>query len=152
MIEEILPWQALPEIYSAQAITGVLFAAPFIVFATIPAIILFKQFFRKNQSQLSSNHSKADSFNWISASLLGSFLLAMICLSMFFWSAMRYAEDFMPALTLLGIIGFWHGYRSLFEDPKKSKTFIIFGITLASISIIVGTLLALSNYITSGLL
>jgi translation initiation factor IF-1 len=32
VVEEIFPWQDLPEFYAAQAITGVLYAAPFTVF------------------------------------------------------------------------------------------------------------------------
>ena len=50
-IEEILPWQVLPQLYTAQATTGFLCAAPFLVFAIIPAAILVRQFFRKNQAQ-----------------------------------------------------------------------------------------------------
>jgi hypothetical protein len=148
MVEEMLSWQTLPEIYSAQATTGILYAAPFIFFAAISAVMLF----RKKQASDSSKESKPPFFNWIIVSLIGSLLLSLISLLAFFWAAMRYTEDFMPTLTLLSIIGFWQGYRSLSQDPKKGEMFAIFGITLASISIIIGILLALSNYTTSGLL
>jgi hypothetical protein len=148
LVEEILSWQTLPEIYSAQAVTGLLYAAPFTLFAAIPAAKLFK----KNLANRSGEESRATFFNWIIVSLIGSFLLSFISLLAFFWAAMRYAEDFMPTLTLLSIIGFWQGYLRLSQDPKKGKIFAIFGITLASISIIIGILLALSNYTTNGLL
>jgi hypothetical protein len=64
---------------------------------------------------------------------------------------MRYAEDFMPALTLLSLIGFWHGYASL-QNSKRGKVFASLGIILAGISIIIGILLALSYFFTNNLL
>ncbi|HSK88523.1 MAG TPA: hypothetical protein VK880_09215, partial [Anaerolineales bacterium] len=150
--EEILPWQTLPEIYSAQAITGILWSAPFSMFAVVPVFMALKQLFRRDQTNHSNEHTRAAAFHWIRTSLIGSCLLAFGCLMAFFWTAMRYAEDFMPALTLLGIIGFWHGYRSLAQDSKKGKMFTICGTTLAGISVVIGILLALSTYFTNGLL
>jgi hypothetical protein len=57
---------------------------------------------------------------------------------------MRYAEDFMPALTLLGIVGFWQGYQVLSRSSNKGKMYIVLGLILAGLSILTGTLLALS--------
>jgi hypothetical protein len=71
---------------------------------------------------------------------------------MFFWAAMRYAEDFMPTLTLLSIVGFWQGYQATPESSNKGKMYTTVGLILAGLSIITGTLLALSIYSTSGLL
>lgn len=151
-LAEILAWPALPKIYSAQALSGLLWAAPFTVFAAVPASILLKQLFRKRQANRSNEQPEAVSLGWVMTSLIGSASLAFICLLAFFWAAMRYAEDFMPALTLLSIIGFWQGYRSLARDPKKGRMFAMFGTVLAGISAIVGILLALSNFFTNGLL
>jgi len=58
----------------------------------------------------------------------------------------------MTTLTLLSIIGLWHGYRSLSQNPKKSRIFAVLAITLAGTSIIISIFLALSIYTTSGLL
>jgi len=151
-LKEILPWQVLPEIYSAQALSGLLWAAPFTVFAIIPAIVVAKRLFRKRQADQSNEDPEAVSLGWIMTGLLGSSSLAFTCLLAFFWAAMRYAEDFMPVLTLLSILGFWQGYRSLVRDPKKGKMFAILGVSLAGISVIAGVLLALSNLFTNGLL
>jgi uncharacterized BrkB/YihY/UPF0761 family membrane protein len=71
---------------------------------------------------------------------------------MFFWAAMRYAEDFMPALMLLSIVGFWQSYRSLSGDRAERKWIAVLGAVLAGISIVIGAALGLSNYVTSGLL
>ena len=152
MIEGIFPWQVLPEIYSAQALTGFLCAVPFTLFAILPIAGLRKYFFQKNDTKYLSEEPQTTFLNWITTSLIGSFLVAFTCLLTFFWAAMRYAEDFMPALLLLSIIGFWRGYLSLTQDPKKGKMTAIFGTALAGISVIIGTLLALSNIITGSLL
>lgn len=148
--ESVLPGQTLPELYSAQAITGFLWAAPFTVFAVLPAIGLLKQVFRKNQENLSSQDPRIASFNWITSSLIGAFLFSFVCLLMFFWVAMRYAEDFIPSLTLLSILGFWQGYQSAYQKPNKGKMYTTVGLILAGLSMVIGTLLALSIYPTSG--
>ncbi|HLO15930.1 MAG TPA: hypothetical protein VK206_13940 [Anaerolineales bacterium] len=149
MIQAVLPWQVLPEIYSAQAITGILCAAPFTVFAIIAIAVLLKQLFRKNQVDLFSESLKISPLRWITTSLIGSFVFSFLCLLMFFWAAMRYAEDFVPTLTLLSIIGFWQGHRSFSQKVKKGKMYALLGIVLASISIIISIFLALSVYIGS---
>lgn len=148
----VLPGLALPEIYSAQAITGFVWAAPFTVFAVLPVTKLLKQFFKKNPGRRSTEDPGTTSFNWITGSLIGAFLFSFLCLLMFFWAAMRYAEDFMPSLTLLSILGFWQGYQSASQHPNKGKMYIAVGLILAGLSIIIGTFLALSIYSTSGLL
>jgi hypothetical protein len=91
------------------------------------------------------------SLSWITISLLGSFALPFISLLAFFWAAMRYAEDFMPALILLSILGFWQGYQSL-ERRDDGKMYAAVGVILAGISIVSAVLLALSIYYSSGLL
>jgi hypothetical protein len=151
VVEEIFPWQDLPAFYAAQSITGVLYAAPFTVFAVIPIIKLLKRLFNKNQERLLNADPNMAVFNWITTSLIGSFLFPFICLLMFFWAAMRYAEDFMPTLTLLSIVGFWQGYQATPESSNKGKMYTTVGLILAGLSIITGTLLALSIYSTSGL-
>jgi hypothetical protein len=152
IIQEILPWQSLPEIYAAQAITGFLCAAPFTGFAIIIAATSLKRLFKRNPENFSAENLKMFFFHWITTSLTGSFLLSLICLLTFFWIAMRYAEDFMPTLTLLSMIGFWQGYRDISQVSNKGKMYLILGMILAGLSIIIGIFLALSIYSTSGLL
>jgi len=152
VIEAILPWQVLPKIYSAQALTGLLYAVPFTLFAIQPIATLWKHFFKKRAVADLVPEPEMVFPTWMMTSLTGSFLLAFTCLLAFFWAAMRYTEDFMPALILLSILGFWHRYLSLARDPQKGKMLVIFGAALAGVSVIIGTLLALSNAIASSLL
>ena len=151
IIREILPWQTLPPLYVAQAITGFLCAVPFTVFASVPVVRSVKQFFRKNQAKDSSEESGVISLPWITTSLIGSFAFPFISLLAFFWAAMRYAEDFMPALLLLSIIGFWQGYQILGTTSGKGKMYVTLGVLLAALSVSIAIFLALSNYYTNGL-
>jgi hypothetical protein len=144
VVEEILPWPAFPEFYTAQAITGVFVAAPFTVFAVMAAIRLLKRLFNKNQESLLNKDPDMAIFNWVTTGLIGSFIFSFLCLLMFFWAAMRYAEDFMPTLTLLSIIGLWQGYQASSQNPNKGKMYTALGLILAGFSIVTGTLLALS--------
>lgn len=150
--KEILPWHVLPGMYTAQAITGILPAAPFTAFAMVPIIALLKQLRRKGQARDPNRWDNPVSLNWIITGLLGSFALPFLSLLAFFWAAMRYAEDFMPALILLSIIGFWQGYQWLPRPSRQGKIYASLGSLLAGLSILTAILLALSIYYTSGLL
>lgn len=151
-LEELFVGQALPQFYTAQAITGFLYAVPFVVFAIIPIALLMKQFFRRDRVKEPAQNSNMLPLNWIITSLVGSFALPFTSLLAFFWAAMRYAEDFMPALILLSIIGFWQGYQFLFQSPRKGTIYTSLGVTLAGLSIVSAILLALSIFFSSGLL
>ena len=151
-LKEVIPWQRLPQFYTAQAITGLLCAVPFTVFASVPVTLSVKQLFRKNQAKDSSKDAAAISLPWITTSLIGSFAFPFISLLAFFWAAMRYAEDFMPALLLLSIVGFWQGYQMLSPNSKRGKIYVSLGALLAVLSISIAIFLALSIYYSNGLL
>ena len=150
LIRSVLPLP-LPPFYVSQAITGILCAVPFTLFAAIPMAGTVKQLFRRNPSREANEEPAALSLSWITASLLGSFIFPFRSLLAFFWAAMRYAEDFMPALLLLGILGFWQGYQVQPSGSGRSKIYAALGVTLACLSGIVAILLALSQYYTNGL-
>jgi hypothetical protein len=151
-LEELFIGQSLPEFYTAQAVTGFLYAVPFVVFAVIPIVCLVRRLLRGERGREPIQDTNTLSLGWITASLAGSFALPFLSLLAFFWAAMRYAEDFMPALIVLSIIGFWQGYEFLSEGSGKGKIYASLGVTLAALSILNGILLALSIYYSSGLL
>jgi hypothetical protein len=146
--EAVLPWPRLPDFYTAQAITGFLVAVPFLLFALLPVTVFARQLRGSN----STGNGVAPSFAWIIASLVGSFLLPFVSLLAFFWAAMRYAEDFMPALMLLSIVGFWQGYSYFSRSPGRGKIYAVLGAVLAIVSIVMAVLLALSIFYANGLL
>ncbi|HSL28718.1 MAG TPA: hypothetical protein VK900_05910 [Anaerolineales bacterium] len=147
-LEAVSPWPALPDFYTAQAITGFLIAVPFLIFALLPVTLFAKQL----RGSTPTERGTALSFGWIMTSLLGSFLLPFLSLLAFFWAAMRYAEDFMPALLLLSIVGFWQGYEYLSRVPGRGKIYATLGVTLAIVSVLSAVLLALSILYANGLL
>ncbi len=152
VVSQIFPWPALPQFYTAQAITGFLCAVPFTVFSAIPMISSVKQLVKKNQTMGGNETSGAIPLAGITIGLLGSFLLPFVSLLAFFWAAMRYAEDFMPALILLSIVGFWQGYQICNPNSRKGKMYTTLGAILASLSILIAICLALSIYYANNLL
>lgn len=147
-LEAVSPWPALPDFYTAQAVTGFLVAVPFLIFAALPVTLFAKQ----RRASTPSESGTALSLDWIIISLVGSFLLPFLSLLAFFWAAMRYAEDFMPPLTVLSIIGFWQGYHHLSPVSGRGKIYVTLGVILSLISIGSAILLALSIFYANGLL
>jgi len=133
----------LPDFYSGQWLTGILWTVPFIVFAFIPLTNLLLSIFRK-QSAVDSDNGQKNMLNWTVIVLAGVPLLGFVFLLSFFWSAMRYLDDFVPALILLSAIGFWQGYQLLLRKEKNIKLYAAVGIVFAIFSIVNSTLLAIS--------
>ncbi len=128
----------LPNIYQSQKIVGLLYNAPFIIFAIIPVSRIFP-----GRADKTRNEEDQRSFNWLVIALLGSFLSTTAFLLLFFFSAGRYLGDFLPSLLLLSVIGFWQLGRSVATRPVFRVLYIFIAITLILISIIVSNLLAL---------
>jgi hypothetical protein len=82
--------------------------------------------------------------NWMIASLLGTLLSSFGLLMIFFWAAMRYLGDFIPALTILSILGFWHGYQLLAKQPRLQRFYLILGVILAILSISMNLFLSIA--------
>jgi hypothetical protein len=132
----------LPKIYNSEKITGLLYSVPFALYALKPLIGLF---YRPNQQlKKTASHNDQQLLDWLIVSLLGCFLFGFASFLVFFWAAIRYFEDFLPALLLLSIIGFWQGYRYCFTHPGSRVLYLVIGICLIAISIIASTLLGLS--------
>lgn len=129
---------SLPEAYSANTITGLLYLAPFSSFAIIS---LFNSKIRQS-SKINDNLLPSQSL--INRLLFGTFAVAFCSLLFYFWSAVRYLGDFMPELMLLNIFAFWRGHELLLDNPGKQKAHSILGIALAITGIVVSILISLS--------
>jgi hypothetical protein len=139
--ENIVPLLfSLPEVYQAQPITGLLFIAPFTIFAIIPVL----QFFNKSWQRSAGEGSVLQPFNFVHAALFGSFFSAIGFLLVFFWAALRYMGDFMPEHILLSSIGFWSGHQLLDTKPARQKLYSALGIVFAVIGITISILISLS--------
>lgn len=131
--------------YYAEPMTGLLYTFPFGVFAVIPLVVFMMNRFHMNQSEHAIHNDERASLYWLTWNLGDSFLISLFLLLIFFWSGMRYAADFLPALTALSTIGFWSGYKAVKQKPNARDYFGILGGLLCTVSIVVSTLLALST-------
>lgn len=106
-----------------ENITGLFISSPF-------ALLALLAFIRPRRN-----------LKWIIASVSLAFLAIFITLQAFFFVAMRYMLDAIPSLTLLTIIGFWHG----FEIFKNNKIFIAIAIILLGYTLAISLLISFSG-------
>ncbi len=137
-------WQ-FPFLYPKEVspVIGLLFIAPFTLFALLPVITLL----RKVARNIFSKQKVKDSYSfldWITTNLFFTFLLAFCMILIYFWSAMRFLGDFMPALTTLSMLGFWQGYQLLAQRSVYQKVYSIFGAMFASAGAIVNILISIA--------
>ncbi len=128
---------SLPRMYSAQPITGLLYSAPFILFAIVPAVSIFRR--RRGPG----NEFDQWLLMWLIVALLGSFLSAVAFLGFFFWTAERYLGDFMPALLLLGVIGFWQLILASTGRRLVRAIYVFLAVALITTSLAVSNVLAI---------
>jgi hypothetical protein len=132
----------LPPIYSSGELTGLLFSAPFVLFAGIPLVSLLSR--KRDLNDQVDQENDTFFFKWLLISLLGAFLFGFAPVITFFFVETRYIADFMPSLVLLSIIGFWQGCSFLSHKPVLHKLYVAVGMILMATSIVVSVLLALS--------
>jgi hypothetical protein len=133
-----------PKIYTSQFVTGLLYTAPFVIFALVPLVIFLFSYFKKQPLQTLADGNAASTLYWLVMTLGGAFFMSFGVLMMYFWVGIRFFEDFMPSLTLLSVIGFWQGYSLALGKSYNHKMYAGLGIVLAVISITISTLLAIS--------
>jgi hypothetical protein len=135
--------QQFPFLYPKEIpIIGLLFIAPFTMFAILSTITLFMK--RMPIESYSDKANEIDFLKWIITSLTAAFLSAFGFLLISSWTMIRYLADFMPALTMLSILGFWHGYQLLVEQSRNQRFYLILGIFLAIVSISMNLLLSIA--------
>ncbi|KAA0272683.1 MAG: hypothetical protein EDM79_11285, partial [Chloroflexi bacterium] len=97
-----------------ENITGILIGSPF----ALLALLAFTQ--------------PRKDLRWMLAAISSTFLGVFFTLQAFFFVAMRYMLDAVPTLTLLAVIGFWHGF-DVFKSRKTyaTLTFLLLVYTIA---------------------
>jgi len=121
----------LPKIYNhseAENITGILVSSPFLIFAFLVGA------------------DARQKLRWILRALIGSTLLIFFTLQIFFYVAMRYLLDVVPALSLLALIGFWQGLRLLQSRRIARRLFAILGMGLGAYTIAVSFIISVSSH------
>ena len=89
--------------------------------------------------------NKNKNLQWTILSIAGASFLAFITLQMFFFLAMRYLLDLIPALSLLAVVGFWQGLASFKHHIVARYSLSALGIILSAYSIAMSLLLSLSG-------
>ncbi len=135
----VVEWIRLPKIYWSQDVSGLIYTAPFIVFAILPAIEVLRSWLHRTRSE-----DGRGSLRWLTVSLSGSFLASIAFFLAFFWVAERYLGDFLPALLLLSVIGFWQAIGFLKGRSWGRVLSAAFAVGLIGVSVIVSNLLALA--------
>ncbi len=134
----------LPQIYHEGGMTGILFSAPFVLFAGIPVLSLLSR--KKDTNGQGDQEHDTFLFKWLIISLLGAFLFGFAPIVMYFFVETRFLIDFMSSLVLLSIIGFWQGYNFLSHKSALYKLYVAVGMILIITSIVVSVLLAFSAH------
>jgi hypothetical protein len=135
-----------PFLYPKESspVIGLMFIAPFTVFAILSTVNLLMNATRNASSKSLEKDNSNGLLNWIIANLLGTFSSAFFVILTFFWIATRYVADFMPALAILSMVGFWQGYRLLRQRPLMQRMYSMLGIVLITASITINILLSIS--------
>ncbi len=118
--------------------TGILWTSPFLLFASIPLIVLIKENKSSEQNNL---------LLWVDFSLLGSTFLLFSTILLYFYQTMRFLDDVTPQLAMLSGIGFWQGLQYL--KVKQNKFHIAYryaAILLVIVSCVISFLLAILSY------
>lgn len=110
-----------------ENITGLFVGSPFVLLALLA--------FVKPRHDL----------RWVILSITAVFISVFLTLQAFFFVAMRYMLDAVPTLTLLTVIGFWHG----FELFKNKKIYIAISIILLTYTLILSLLISFSGNLES---
>jgi len=138
-IQSILPFLDLPDFYNTNPVTGLIYIVPFIFFSALSVVK------RKPLHRTGIQPPETDPhFVWLTRTLVGCILIALVFLLVFFWAAMRYVMDFMPMLMLLSIIGYCQGYTSA-KARGWERYMVAAGILIVGLSISVSLLLGISS-------
>ncbi len=140
----IFSFIALPKVYYTEPLTGIFFCAPFMLFAALAVSAILP----RNKKVVSQAYQGRDlyAFRWMITSLAGSFLLGFLLIVSYYYVGVRFVADFMPALTVLGTIGFWEGYRFLLHKPSMSRRlYLAAGLALMAVSVVISNLLVFSD-------
>lgn len=134
-----------PKIYFSEAVTGLVFAFPFLALALFPVFAAVR---RKPAIPIEVVRQGGDqgALLWFQLSLIGVAIAELASLLTFFFATMRYFADTVPALMLLSVLGCWEAYDYFARRSVWRVVFSGISIILAATTILTSTLLAISSY------
>jgi hypothetical protein len=133
--------------YARERVSGLLYTSPFLLFAFLALTFSVSGINRDRFNEVASdNDAGRGLLRWLEISLLGITAVSFITLLLYYYCTMRFIEDFIPALTLLAILGFWQGYCFLLQRKYSRLTYGLVSMGLAAYTMVIGTLLGVSSY------
>jgi hypothetical protein len=133
--------------YAQERVTGLLYSSPFLLFAGIAIAFSILRINRaRNNKAESVNNEGQESLLWLSINLFGVAAVSSITLLLYYYCTMRFVDDFIPALSLLAVLGFWQGYCFLSQRRYFRFAYGFISVGLATFTIAASTLLGVSSY------
>ncbi len=135
-------------IYQSERTIGVIYVAPFLLFAFIPLAYLAWSTLRRRQAAPSAVLPPAERdpfFRWFLLSLSSLAIAQLLVVLLVYYQTMRYFLDASPSWALLSMFGLWLGYRRLRGHPFWKWIYILLAVLLVLVSIVLATLIGFST-------
>ncbi len=129
----------MPGLYWSSWMTGLFFTSPFIILC-LPTALRAVRAVRNDQGGDHDRHC----LGWITTALWVACLSALAIVGTFFWSAERYMVDFVPALFVLSLMGYWQLGRTLSRPRGSRVLYVLIGLTLFGVTVLASNLLAVA--------
>ena len=131
--------RAIETVYSNERITGLLYATPFFLIALIPlGRLLYSGTILQTIHVAVQNGIPAES--WLALGLAGSSLILLSINLLYYYPAVRFMEELLPAMMLLATISLGTGYEIFRESPIFGKSYLFFVVALVIYSVTVSML------------
>ena len=131
--------RAIETVYSNERITGLLYTTPLFLIAFIPlGRLLYSGTILQTIHIAVQNGIPAES--WLALGLAGSSLVLLSINLLYYYPAVRFMEEFLPAMMLLATISLGTGYEIFKESPIFGKSYLFFVVALVIYSIMVSML------------
>ena len=133
--------------YARERVSGLAYTNPFLLFAFLAMTFSVSglRWDRYNEAA-SKDNARQGLLRWLEISLLGITAVSFITLLLYYYCTMRFIEDFIPAITLLAVLGFWQGYCFLLQRKYSRLIYGFVSMGLAAFTILTGLLLGISSY------
>jgi hypothetical protein len=134
----------IPRLYYSEAIAGLLYSAPVLVFAVVPVVWWLRSSRSSSLRDLIKRWAQ-DPLHWLMSTITLALIPNAAVLLFFYYSAPRYLMAVMPLLMILSVVGFWMGYRRLMDHQRGRRLMVASAGILSVWTVVVSMLLAVSS-------
>jgi hypothetical protein len=129
---------------SNERLGGLLFIAPFILFALLPILSGVRMLLARKK--LSSPFAvRIQPESWLLVTSAGSAIIGAVLILSFWTTQIRYTDDFMPSLLLFAIANVAMVYGALENEARGRKLFSFVTVLFVCITAVASTLVALKS-------